>query len=69
MAIEIGAAFEWLADRLWRWHRARGDQRAAAKDLYFEMTTNAERALSGSTTIGKRPSEVNRLSIEFLLPS
>ena len=50
MAIEISAAFEWLADRLWRWHRARGDQRAAAKDLYFEMITNAERALSGSTT-------------------
>lgn len=50
MAIEIGAAFGWLADRLWRWRSARGDRRAAAKDLYFEMITNAERALSGSST-------------------
>jgi hypothetical protein len=41
---------EWVTGGLSRWLRVRGDQKAVAKDLYFEMLTNAERALSGSST-------------------
>jgi hypothetical protein len=58
----IDAALEWLADRFFGCLGGRSGQRAAAKDLCFEMITNAERAWSGSVL---RPGSVPRTLLRY----